>query len=140
MEKQPESGVRERAVINVNSLHDYDDDNIVTEDPQFSEHAYNQHQSRVRVMDGDPNSMAPGYHSSGTGGAYPLALPLPWDAGGMHYYSQATGFGSGDKKVSVTRSSSCTSSRSKSATRKYKSKPSFQFLIVFVLTQSNLTS
>ncbi|KXN88097.1 hypothetical protein AN958_07556 [Leucoagaricus sp. SymC.cos] len=82
----------------------------------------------VRVLDADPSLMPSGYIFDGNGGGYPSAPPPPWDAGGMQSYSQAAGFGSGDQKVSLTRSSSRASSRSKAA-KFYKTKPCKYFSI-----------
>lgn len=127
--KPEESGVTESPVINVNSPHDYDDFNVVTENPQYSEHAHNQHQSQVRVMDAEPHAMTSGYKYNVHGGCYPVSLTPSWDVGGVHYYSQVAGLSSGDQKFSVTRSSSCASLRSKSATRKYKTKPCRYFSV-----------
>ncbi|KAJ3557041.1 hypothetical protein NP233_g11838 [Leucocoprinus birnbaumii] len=119
--KPGESSASDSSVINVNVPHDYDDFNVVTEDPQFSEHAHNKHQSQVRVLDAEPHPVAPGYGYNIHSGGYPMSQTPSWDAGGMYYYPP-TGMSFGDQKVTVTRSLSH-GSRSKSATRKFKTKP-----------------
>lgn len=116
---------------NVNQVHSCDEDVIVTENPQFSEHAHNPHQSQVRVMDVEHATFGMGFgfgghghgHAGMVGGEYPFSPPPSWEAGGTHYFTSSPTLGSGDQKVPrtspPTRSSSRASSRSKTA--KYKS-------------------
>ncbi|KAF9454876.1 hypothetical protein P691DRAFT_204661 [Macrolepiota fuliginosa MF-IS2] len=113
-----------------NQVHDYDDIDagvVVTEDPQFAEHAHNAHQSQVRVLDMDHAPPGVGLGFGGHGGPGYLPPPPLWEAGGAHYYSPG-GYSVGDQKSAVaprtnppTRSSSRASSRSKST--RYKTKP-----------------
>ncbi len=114
---------------NVNQVHNCDEDIIVTENPQFSEHAHNAHQSQVRGMDPEHATFGLGFgygghgHGGVMGGGYPLSPPPPWEAGGAHYFTPSPTLGFVEYKAPrtnpPTRSSSRASSRSKTA--KFKS-------------------
>ena len=106
--------VSKASVINVHSLHEYDESAIITGNLQSSEYTQNQQQAQIRATDREHNSIVSGYEHHGS---YPMSQIPSWYTTGNSYFSQATGWNSGSKK---------TNAWSKSATRKYRSKPSFK--------------
>jgi len=103
--------VSKASVIDVHSLHEYDESTIIT--GKSSEYTQNQQQAQIRATEREHNSIMSGYELHGS---YPMSQIPSWYTTGNSYFSQATGSNSGSKK---------TNAWSKSPTRKYRSKSSF---------------
>lgn len=106
--------VSKASVIDVHSLHEYDESTIITGNLQSSEYTQDQQQAQIRAIDREHNSIISEYELHGS---YPMSQIPSWYTTGDSYFSQATGSNSGSKKTNVW---------SNSATRKYRSKPSFK--------------
>lgn len=121
--------VNKASATDVHSPHDCDDPTIVIGDFQSSEDTQNQQQAQFCAIDREHTSVI---SRNELHGSYPMSQIPSWYTTGNSYFSKATGSNNGNQK---------TNTWSKSATRKYRSKPSFKHIkhTLNTLNTPNLT-